>query len=95
MSQGHNYMDIKQMKLQNPTNTASNWAELNPILLEGEMGFESDSGLFKLGDGIHHWNDLPYSKSAANIIFAGDGINITGSAISAQLLYTIINTNGE
>jgi hypothetical protein len=27
------------------------WYELNPILAEGEIGIESDTGFFKIGDG--------------------------------------------
>lgn len=39
---------------------ASNWSSRNPILQQGEYGFESDTGLLKIGDGIHDWNHLPY-----------------------------------
>jgi hypothetical protein len=39
---------------------ASEWSTVNPILAEGEMGIESDTDLFKLGNGILNWNDLPY-----------------------------------
>lgn len=31
-----------------------------PILLEGEVGYELDTDQYKLGDGEHAWNDLPY-----------------------------------
>lgn len=36
------------------------WARLNPILLEGEPGFETNTGRLKIGDGSLHWNDLEY-----------------------------------
>jgi hypothetical protein len=41
-------------------NEANYWAELNPVLGEGELGIESDTGLSKLGDGSTHWNQLKY-----------------------------------
>lgn len=43
--------------------TAINWANNNPVLSEGEPGYEVDTGLFKLGDGIKAWNDLAYSNT--------------------------------
>ncbi len=36
------------------------WFLRNPILREGEPGFESDSKRIKVGDGQTRWNDLPY-----------------------------------
>ena len=39
---------------------AARWAEVNPILRPGEPGYELDEGGLKIGDGVTHWNDLPY-----------------------------------
>jgi hypothetical protein len=39
---------------------ASRWAEVNPILQQGEPGFVIDLNRLKIGDGITAWNDLPY-----------------------------------
>lgn len=47
-------------RIQSRRDTASRWASINPILLEGEFGLESDTGKAKMGDGVHKWNDLPY-----------------------------------
>ena len=38
--------------------TAAEWSSVNPILSEGELGFELDTGILKIGDGVTHWNDL-------------------------------------
>jgi len=38
----------------------SNWTNNNPLLLSGELGFETDTKRIKLGDGDLVWNDLPY-----------------------------------
>lgn len=40
--------------------SAQVWAGLNPILAQGEPGFEYDTGLLKIGNGIDSWNDLSY-----------------------------------
>lgn len=39
---------------------AARWARLNPVLDEGEQGFETDTGKFKIGDGSTVWGDLDY-----------------------------------
>lgn len=39
--------------------TLTRWAELNPILQQGEPGFAYDANLLKIGDGVTAWNDLP------------------------------------
>ena len=41
---------------------AANWTGNNPILLSGELGIETDTGYFKIGDGGHNWNDLTYAN---------------------------------
>lgn len=40
--------------------TAANWILNNPILAERELAVETDTWLYKIGDGITTWNDLPY-----------------------------------
>ena len=37
-----------------------NWAAVNPILLEGEMGLDTTLNCLKIGDGVTVWNSLPY-----------------------------------
>jgi len=39
---------------------AATWTSANPILGSGEMGIETDTSLFKIGDGVTAWNSLPY-----------------------------------
>ena len=41
--------------------TAANWLSTNPILAAGEQGYESNTGLSKIGDGTTAWDALPYS----------------------------------
>ena len=42
-------------------NTAANWAAGNPVLQVGQIGIESDTRRFKVGDGSTAWNTLPYA----------------------------------
>jgi hypothetical protein len=47
--------------------TAAQWANANPILGSGEIGFETDTGQFKIGDQTTHWDDLPYFKNIEDL----------------------------
>lgn len=68
--------------------TAAKWAEVNPILAEGEIGLELDTGKEKVGDGVTRWNDLPYHGSAG-------AINISAGASSVSRSdFTFSNSNG-
>ena len=40
--------------------TAQRWIEVNPVLRQGEPGFEYDTGKLKIGDGFTPWLTLPY-----------------------------------
>ena len=43
------------------------WEQLNPVLLTGEFGYDTDKDDFKIGDGVTSWSDLPYFKDDVNI----------------------------
>lgn len=47
-------------RIQQRRDTAARWAQFNPVLLEGEAGYVLDNpNQYKMGDGVHAWNDLP------------------------------------
>jgi microcystin-dependent protein len=48
------------IKLQVRRGTASQWTSANPTLLAGEIGYETDTGNFKVGDGTSGWTTLAY-----------------------------------
>ena len=47
-------------QIQIRRDTANNWTSVNPVLAQGEWGWEYDTLKIKLGDGISNWNNLPY-----------------------------------
>ena len=51
--------------------TKVQWSLTNPVLLEGEMAWESDTRMLKVGDGTSAWNQLPFYESG------GGGVNST------------------
>jgi hypothetical protein len=54
--------------------TRAEWSALNPILSDGEIGYERDTKRVRVGDGVTHWNDLPYTWLAKVL----PGSNIEG-----------------
>ena len=43
--------------------TAANWTSVNPTLAAGEIGFETNTGKFKIGTGSATWTALPYAAA--------------------------------
>ena len=43
------------------TKTSTEWETENPILLKGEMGYDSTSKRYKIGDGVNNWKNLEYT----------------------------------
>lgn len=48
--------------------TEARWAEVNPILENGEPGYVYDKYKFKIGDGVTPWNDLPYMDGKTEVM---------------------------
>ena len=55
-------------RIQFRRDTAARWSQFNPILLEGEIGYVIDSyNQYKIGDGVHTWNELPLQGFNGNV----------------------------
>lgn len=68
--------------------TASAWTSANPVLAEGEWGYETDTGKVKVGNGSTAWTSLSYFGNVGTVtsITAGTGLSggtITGSGTVA------------
>jgi hypothetical protein len=53
-------MPIIDTRFRLRRDTAANWANVNPVPLDGEPCVETDTKLCKRGDGTTHYNDLLY-----------------------------------
>lgn len=49
-----------RIQMQQRRGTAAEWANADPILLAGELGYDQTNNQFKIGDGISSWNSLPF-----------------------------------
>lgn len=54
-------------RLQNRRDTAANWTSNNPTLAQGEIGYETDTTKFKIGDGTTAWSSLAYAYAAGAV----------------------------
>ena len=50
-----------QSLMQQRRDTAAAWTAQNPTLLTGELGHETDTGKWKVGDGSTAWTSLAYT----------------------------------
>ena len=57
--------------------TAANWTANNPVLAVAEIGLETDTNSFKVGDGVTAWSTLSYGGVAgpANTDVTLDGVH--------------------
>jgi hypothetical protein len=59
-------------KIQMRADTAANWTSNNPTLSTGEIGFESNTNKFKIGDGSTVWTGLSYASVLSPLTTKGD-----------------------
>ena len=79
----------QQIQLRN--GTAAQWAAANPTLAVGEIGVETDTNLFKIGNGIQSWYNLSYAVgrnwrggwSASATYYANDMVYYSGNSYLA------------
>lgn len=61
--------------------TSEVWATLNPILEEGEFGYDMTEKKIKIGDGVTSWSSLPWTGG--------------GGAGSIEVEYEFLNEEDE
>ena len=76
-------------RIQLRHDTAANWTSVNPVLLDGEVGIETDTRKQKIGDGSTAWNSLPYDVGSTALQ------SITSSNVTTALGYTPVNKAGD
>lgn len=82
--------------------TSAQWATANPVLEDGESGYErTPEGklLWKTGDGVTHWNDLPYPSILVDRIYRYRGSVATVEDLPANAqegdVYNITSTGAN
>jgi len=81
---------------QQRRDTAANWTSANPTLLTGEIGYETDTGKFKIGNGSTVWTGLAYLPIPDNngLIPASQLLLPLGSASAPSLAFAFDTNTG-
>ena len=84
-----------KVQMQQRRDTAANWTSTNPTLLSGELGYETDTGKFKIGDGSTVWTSLSYIPAFAISAYPLATADIADDAITADKLANTSVTAGS
>ncbi len=84
--------------MQQRRGTAATWTSANPILGVGEIGYETDTNKFKIGDGSNRWVNLNYFVDANSILDGAPGMLNTLNELAEALgddpaFFTTVATN--
>ncbi len=71
-------------RMQQRRGTAAQWTSANPVLNAGEMGWESDTNKFKIGDGTNHWANIDYFADINSTVNPAFGSSITFEGATAN-----------
>lgn len=78
-------------RIQIRRDTSTTWAVNNPILLQGELGYETDTNYLKIGDGTTPWNDLGYWSGG----LTGGGLIVKENSTTVQTPTNVLNFSDD
>jgi hypothetical protein len=81
-------------QIQVRRDAAATWTSTNPTLAAGEIGFETDTGKFKIGTGSATWTSLTYATDGSKVSgsISGNAANVTGIVVGANGGTGVANT---
>ena len=84
------------VQIQFRRDTDANWTSINPMLAQGEVGYDITADKIKIGDGINYWTGLTYSQGAdgANGTSGTSGINGTNGVSGTSGTSGVDGTGG-
>jgi len=87
-----------QTRIQIRRGTTVEWSNAanslgNGILYEGELGYDTQRKIFKIGDGTTHWNNL--NSAGGGDLIPGSGIIIDPSGTNSNIFHSIIAPSGS
>jgi hypothetical protein len=72
-------------RMQQRRGTAAQWTSANPVLGSGEIGFETDTSKFKIGDGTSTWSNLTYFANLNEVLDGAPDLLNTLNEIAAAI----------
>jgi hypothetical protein len=87
-----------QTRIQIRRGTTSQWAAAANslgygILYEGELGYDTDKKIFKIGDGSTHWTNL--GSAGGSELIPGSGIILDPSGTNSYIFHNVITASGN
>jgi hypothetical protein len=58
-------------QIQIRRDTTANWESVNPVLADGEIGYDITANKFKVGNGTDAWRDIEYSGASGSELVNG------------------------
>jgi hypothetical protein len=72
---------MSTVRIQLRRGLAADWTDVDPVLAAGEVGIESDTNKFKIGNNSDTWTELPY----ANVTPTGLGDSLSDYVLLADV----------
>jgi hypothetical protein len=69
--------------------TSTEWNNVNPTLSAGEWGLETNTGRYKIGDGLTTWTSLDYAAVTPDSFVQGTGIGLTQGTNGSTLTVAV------
>jgi hypothetical protein len=82
-------------RMQQRRDTQTNWTSANPVLASGEFGVETDTGRFKVGDGVSAWSQLLYVGFVTSVNGLTGNVELAAVASINSLSGSITITGGD
>jgi len=78
------------VKFQLRRDTAANWSSTNPVLSQGEPGWDLTNNILKIGDGATAWNSLS-TTDYGDYLASGISYDNTSSGLTATQVQAAID----
>jgi len=80
------------VQIQLRRDLAATWLAVNPVLAQGELGIETNTGRAKMGNGVDNWLLLPYWPASSG---GGHNIVVDGMPMPAEPDLFFTGVEGE
>ena len=71
------------VQIQFRRDSTANWASANTVLAVGEMGIDTTTNQFKIGNGSTAWNSLSYAPISGTVADIDDVTNVTITSVAS------------
>ena len=81
-------------QIQFRRDTAANWTSANPTLAAGELGLETDTTYYKIGNGSTAWTSLAYGSIAGTLANSSvtSAMIVDGTIVAGDIASNAVTT---